>query len=90
MIDWEKMGIDLSYFNLSRKEKIKKTIYLSPLLFLFFLYPAETTFFTIERNWFVGILFSYVFIQVAISFILLKKEESELRKKFSDTKKYTE
>lgn len=69
MVDWGKMGIDLSYWSISYKERFKRTIWIFPCLLLLFIFPEETTFLKIERDWFVGIMFALLVIQAIHNYV---------------------
>ncbi len=68
-------GFQPIYWNLSYRRKLIRTLWLSPLIFLFFLLPEETEFFGLSRNLFVAFLFVLVAVQAYYNYYKWKISE---------------
>ena len=74
MTDKIDKGFSFSYWRLSYRRKLIRTLWTSPAMFLFLLYPEETQFLSLDRNSVMALAFLVVSAQAYYNYYRWKKE----------------
>lgn len=80
MTDKIDKGFSFSYWRLSYRRKLIRTLWTSPVIFLLFLYPEETHFFSLDRSSVIALAFLAVSAQAYYNYYKWKitKEKPDL------------
>jgi len=69
-------GFCASYWKLSYRRKFFRTLWMSPFALFFLLFPANYTFFGMERNVFIVFILALNILQALYAFYKWKKSEA--------------